>query len=54
MKRKTLLTTAIAALLVTGLAAAEPAYAANQGQGRGAKMFDRHDVDGESGQYHRS
>jgi len=48
MKRKALLTTAMAALLATGLAAAaEPAFAKNQGQGRGAKMFDRHDTNGD-------
>lgn len=47
MKRKALLATAMAALLATGLAAVGPADAANQGQGRGAKMFDRHDINGD-------
>lgn len=44
MKRTTMIATAMAALLATGLTAAVPADAANSGQGRGAKMFDRHDT----------
>lgn len=47
MERKTMLATAMAALLTMGLTAAVPANAANPGQGRGAKMFDRHDANGD-------
>jgi len=49
MKRRTLITTAIIGALSLGLLAAEPVLAKGPGYGggRGAKMFDRYDTDGD-------
>jgi hypothetical protein len=49
MKRRTLITTAIVGALSLGLLAAEPVLAKGPGYGggRGAKMFDRYDTDGD-------
>jgi len=49
MKRRTLITTAIVGALSLGLLATAPVLAKGPGYGggRGAKMFDRYDTDGD-------
>lgn len=47
MKRKALLVTAMAALIATGIATFDAAQAGNWSGQRGARMFDRHDTDGD-------